>query len=229
MDAETGKPAVIPANSLLYVLVKMQAPDDPYEGDDSIDQSKRPLSKDIKTYAYNNCWTQWNPIDETFNTRVDFVTGIHSNIVRVALPYTVEDEAVINLRFVKAIEGTEEAFEKMKLKKDNAYKFHITLINQETGDIIQGILDSKTGLQINEIPIGTYLIKESDDIYFDFVDMTADSADGITFENTENDYLLTIDNAISEDITFEITVNNKIEPDRPYEDKKEKTNLFKLF
>lgn len=229
LDAETGKPAVIPANSLLYVLVKMQAPDDPYEGDDSIDQSKRPLSKDIKTYAYNNCWTQWNPIDETFNTRVDFVTGIHSNIVRVALPYTVEDEAVINLRFVKAIEGTEEAFEKMKLKKDNAYKFHITLINQETGDIIQGILDSKTGLQINEIPIGTYLIKESDDIYFDFVDMTADSADGITFENTENDYLLTIDNAISEDITFEITVNNKIEPDRPYEDKKEKTNLFKLF
>lgn len=226
LDAETGKPAVIPANSLLYVLVKMQAPADPYEGDDTIDQSKRPLSKDIKTYAYNNCWTQWNPIDETFNTKVDFVTGIHSNIVRVALPYTVEDEAVINLSFIKAIDGTEEAFDKMNLNKDDAYKFQITLTNQETGDIIQGILDSKTGLQIKEIPIGTYLIKESDDMYFDFVDMAADMVDGITFKNTENGYLLTIDNTISEDTTFEITVNNKIEPDRPYEDKKEKVNLF---
>ncbi len=226
LDADTNKPAVIPANSLLYVLVKLQAPVDPYEGDDTIDQSKRPLSKDIKTYAYNNCWTQWNPIDETFNTKVDFVTGIHSNIVRVALPYTVEDEALINLRFIKAIEGTDEAFDKMKLKKDNAYKFHITLTNQETGDIIQGILDSKTGLQIKEIPIGTYLIKESDDMYFDFVDMVADIVDGITFDNTDDGYILSIDNTISEDTTFEIIVNNKIEPDRPYEDKKERVNLF---
>lgn len=233
LDADTNKPAVIPANSLLYVLVKMQTPVDPYEGDDTIDQSKRPLSKDIKTYAYNNCWTQWNPIDETFNTKVDFVTGIHSNIVRVALPYTVEDDPIINLRFIKAIDGTAEAFEKMKLKKDNAYKFHITLANQETGDIIQGILDSKTGLLINEIPIGTYLIEESDDMYFDFVDMSialqdaaADMA-GITFENTDEGYILTIDSTISEDTTFEITVNNRIEPDRPYEDKKEKLNIFK--
>lgn len=229
LDAETGKPAVIPANSLLYVLVKMQAPADPYEGDDTIDQSKRPLSKDIKTYAYNNCWTQWNPIDETFNTKVDFVTGIHSNIVRVALPYTAEDDPIINLNFIKVIDGTEEAFEKLQLKKGDAYKFQITLTNQETGDIIQGILDSKTGLQIKEIPIGTYLITESDDMYFDFVDMTVDMVDAITFENTENGYLLTIDNTISEDTTFEITVNNKIEPDRPYEDKKEKINLFKFF
>ena len=111
----------------------------------------------------------------------------------------------------------------------NGYKFQITLTNQETGDIIQGILDSKTGLQIKEIPIGTYLITESDDMYFDFVDMTVDMVDAITFENTENGYLLTIDNTISEDTTFEITDNNKIEPDRPYEDKKVKINLFKLF
>lgn len=234
LDAETGKPSVIPANSLLYVLVKMQAPADPYEGDDTIDQSKRPLPKDIKTYAYNNCWTQWNPIDATFNTKVDFVTGIHSNIVRVALPYTIEDEAVINLSFIKAIDGTEEAFDKMNLNKDDAYKFQITLANQETGDIIKGILDSKTGLQIKEIPIGTYLIKESDDMYFDFVDMTADMVDGIILENTDDGYILSIDNTISEDTRangstaplFEITVNNKIEPDRPYEDKKEKLNLF---
>ena len=63
-------------------------------------------------------------------------------------------------------------------------------------------------------------------MYFDFVSMTANTTDGITFENIESGYLLTIDDTISEDTTIEITINNKIESDRPYEDKKEKSNLF---
>ena len=63
-------------------------------------------------------------------------------------------------------------------------------------------------------------------MYFDFVDMAADMVDGIILENTDDGYILSIDNTISEDTTFEITVNNKIEPDRPYEDKKERVNLF---
>ena len=36
-----------------------------------------------------------------------------------------------------------------------------------------------------------------------------------------------ISDTISVDTDFEITVNNRIEPDRPYEDKKEKLNIFK--
>lgn len=207
-DDETQK-AVLPANSQTYVLVKMKSPAD----------------ESITSLAYNGCRTQWNALDD-YDRPVDFITGINSNIVRVALPNSKEDDPIINLRFIKAIDGTEEAFEKMRLKKDNTYKFHITLTNQETGDIIQSILDSKTGLQINDVPIGTYVIEESDDMYFDFVSMTANTTDGITFENIESGYLLTIDDTISEDTTIEITINNKIESDRPYEDKKEKSNLF---
>lgn len=225
INAETGETAVIPDKSLVYVLVKMKAPDDPYINDNSVKEEDRPLPKDIRTYAYNNCWTQWNPIDE-FNQKIDFVTGINSNTVRVALPYTSEDVPIINLSFIKVIDGTDENFEKLQLKKDNTYRFQIVLTNQNTGDIIKGILDSKKGLIISDIPIGTYLITESDDMYFDFADMTFDTADGIIFEKTDGGYLLTIDEAISEDTTFEITVNNKIEPDRPYEDKKERVNLF---
>ena len=175
---------------------------------------KSPADESITSLAYNGCRTQWNALDD-YDRPVDFITGINSNIVRVALPNSKEDDPIINLRFIKAIDGTEEAFEKMRLKKDNTYKFHITLTNQETGDIIQSILDSKTGLQINDVPIGTYVIEESDDMYFDFVSMTANTTDGITFENIESGYLLTIDDTISEDTTIEITINNKIESDRP--------------
>ena len=37
-------------------------------------------------------------------------------------------------------------------------------------------------------------------MYFDFVDMAADMVDGITFENTDDGCLLTIDNTISENL-----------------------------
>lgn len=116
----------------------------------------------------------------------------------------------------------------MQLKKDDAYKFHITLTNKDTGDIIKGILDSKAGLTISDIPIGTYLITESDDMYFDFVDMKANNTDGVSLEKSDDGYILMISDTISVDTDFEITVNNRIEPDRPYEDKKEKVNLFKF-
>ncbi|NBI88160.1 hypothetical protein D3Z47_19010 [Lachnospiraceae bacterium] len=206
---ENGNSAILPSGSMTYVLVRM----------------KSPVDESITTLAYNGCRTEWNALDNN-DRPVDFVTGINSNIVKVALPNSKEDEPIINLSFVKSIDGNDEAFEKLQLKKDDTYRFQIILTNRETGAIIKGILDSKTGLQIKEIPIGTYLIKEPDDMYFDFVDMTADIVDGIIFENTEDGYLLTIDNTISEDTTFEIIVNNKIESDRPYEDKKERVNLF---
>ena len=134
---------------------------------------------------------------------------------------------VVNLHFVKDINEDNESFERMQLKKDDSYKFQVALTNQKTENIIQGILDSKNGLVINDIPIGTYVIEETDDMYFDFVDMEAlNSIEGISFEKIDNKYILTItDSAIKERI-LEIRVNNKIESDRPYEDKEEKENLF---
>ena len=65
-------PAVLPANSLTYVLIKMRAPTD----------------ESLKTLAYNNCWTEWNAIDDFGNT-IDFITGIKSNVVKVSLPNSV--------------------------------------------------------------------------------------------------------------------------------------------
>ncbi len=73
LDSE-GNPAVLPANSLTYVLIKMKSPAD----------------ENIKTLAYNGCWTEWNAIDSLTGNPVDFITGINSNIVKVALPKSVE-------------------------------------------------------------------------------------------------------------------------------------------
>ena len=70
LDAD-GNPAVIPANSLTYVLIKMKSPTD----------------ENITSLAYNGCRTQWQALDE-FSQPVDFITGINSNIVKLSLPNT---------------------------------------------------------------------------------------------------------------------------------------------
>lgn len=99
--------------------------------------------------------------------------------------------------------------------------------NIETGDIISVQIDNKNTVTVREVPIGTYVITEKDDMYFDFVSMeTLNSVEGITFEKVDSDYILTITENVSEEETLQIKVNNKIESDRPYEDKKERVNLF---
>ncbi len=71
---ENNNSAVLPANSLTYVLIRMKSPND----------------ENLKTLAYNGCWTEWNAIDSVTGRPVDFITGINSNIVKVALPNSVE-------------------------------------------------------------------------------------------------------------------------------------------
>jgi len=77
LDSE-GNPAVLPANSLTYVLIRMKSPNDEI----------------LKTLAYNGCWTEWNAIDSITGRPVDFITGINSNIVKVALPNSVEPQDI---------------------------------------------------------------------------------------------------------------------------------------
>ena len=99
--------------------------------------------------------------------------------------------------------------------------------NRETNDIISVSIDNQNVATVSEVPIGTYIITEKDDMYFDFVSMEAlNSVEGVTFEKVGNDYVLTITKDASEEGTLQIKVNNKIETDRPYEDKEEKENLF---
>ena len=141
---------------------------------------------------------------------------------------TYEGEDAVGLSFVKAIEGTDEAFEKLQLEKDALYRFQVSMKNRETNDIISVSIDNKNVATVSEVPIGTYIITEKDDMYFDFVSMEAlNSVEGVTFEKVGNDYVLTITKDASEEGTLQIKVNNKIETDRPYEDKEEKENLFK--
>ncbi len=75
--SEGGTPAVLSANSNTYVVIKMKSPD-----------------VDYKTFSYNGCWTEWNAIEPVTGRPVDFITGINSNIVKVALPTSVEPEDI---------------------------------------------------------------------------------------------------------------------------------------
>lgn len=215
LDSE-GNPAVLPANSLTYVVVNMKAPAD----------------ESITTLAYNGCWTQWNALDE-FGQPVDFITGINSNIVKVALPNSVDTESGFHIKFVKEILNqdnvlaTTDDFEKLNLSFDDSYDFMLKLTNTETSDIYNLVLNSKDGIIISNLPLGTYTISEDDDIYFDFVDMNILNAiDGVTFTNTDGVYTLSVTDSVESNSTIEIKIQNKLEPTRSYEDKDAEENLF---
>ena len=220
LDSE-GNPAILPANSLTYVLIKMKSPAD----------------ESIKTLARMDCRTQWNAIDE-FGRPVDFITGINSNVVKVALPNSVktDDMPSISLRFTKEINGTDSEFENMKLDKATQQTFMIRLTSltaNEDGSYNQvaALLRSDQELIISQIPVGTYLLEEIGDNYFNFIEFANNNdpeiiIEGVTFERTAQGYIITISEDLSETIEFNIKVTNEIEPERFYEDKDNKENLF---
>ena len=216
-----GNSAVIPSNSITYVLINMKAPSN--EG--------------LTTLARNNCWTEWNALDD-YGQPVDFITGINSNVVKVALPNSVktDDMPSISLRFAKEITGTEEAFKNMNLNKTNNQVFKIRLTSLTANDDgsynqITALLNSNQELVITQIPVGTYLLEELGDNYFDFVDFTDNNdpeiiIEGVTFERTDQGYIITVSENLAETVEFNIKVTNEIEDERFYEDKDNKENLF---
>ena len=216
-----GNPAVLPANSLTYVLIKMKSPAD----------------EDETRLARMDCWTQWNAIDE-FNQPVDFITGINSNVVKIALPNSVktDDMPSISLKFTKEIIGSETDFENMNLNNTDNHIFAIRLTSLTANDDgtynqVTGLLSSNTGLIISQIPIGTYLLEELGNNYFNFVDFTNNNnpeivIEGVTFEKTDQGYIITVSEDLTEDIEFNIKVTNEIESERFFEDKNNEENLF---
>lgn len=208
LNAE-GNPAKLPANSLTYVLIKMKSPAD----------------ENITSLAYNGCRTQWQALDD-YGRPVDFITGINSNIVKVSLPNSVEDKEV-NLSFNKIMDATNEDFEKLKLDKEETYNFFISLTNQETGEVINGLLDSKEGFRVNNIPTGTYIIEEQNDIWFSFVSMTLiEPIEGIDFKEENGTYIISIGASVESGATAEIEVTNKPDEERFYNNKYDIKNLF---
>ena len=198
---------------------------------------KSPNDESLTTLARMDCWTEWNAIDE-FGNAVDFITGINSNVVKVALPNSVktDDMPSISLKFTKEITGSETDFENMLLKKANEQIFMIRLTSLTANDDgtynqVTGMLSSNTGLIISQIPIGTYLLEELGDNYFNFVDFTNNNdseiiIEGVTFEQTDQGYIIIVSETLTETIEFNIKVTNEIEDERFFEDKDNKENLF---
>ena len=215
-----GNPAVLKANNMSYVIIKMKAP-----------------VTEETSYARMNCWSQWNAIDE-FDRPVYDITGINSNIVRVALPSTILNTELhtISLKFIKEINGTDAEFENMKLDKADTQTFMIRLTSLTANDDgsynqVTALLKSNQELIISQVPAGTYLLEELGDNYFDFVEFTENNGEdivieGVTFERTNQGYIITVSEDLTEAIEFNIKVTNEIEDERFYEDKDNKENLF---
>lgn len=207
LDGE-GNPAILPANSLTYVLIKMKSPAD----------------ESITSLAYNGCWTQWNALDE-FDRPVDFVTGINSNIVKVALPNSHE-VLPINLRFNKTVEGN---FDRPLLDSEANWQFVLTLKNTGTGESISGIVSSKNSLDLNGILPGEYIIIEEKTNWFDFKSLELlSSIEGITLKNENNSFILTIseNTDVGENAFIEFNLTNKTKDERYYDSIMDVRNYF---
>ena len=215
----SGKAAIIPAQSLTYVLVNM----------------KSPSNDKITTLAYHNCKTEWNAIASNGQI-IDGIIGINSNIVKVALPNSIKDDSLptLTLHFTKEIQGQQSDYNNLNIKDSPDFKLElISLTPDEAGNYykITGLININKSLTITQIPIGTYLIKEYDDNYFDFVNMLSNNdseiiIEGVTLNHTNNGYVLTIDEALQETVEFNIKVVNELESERFYEDVKTQDNLF---
>ena len=198
---------------------------------------KSPADESLTTLARMDCWTQWNALDD-YDRPVDFITGINSNVVKVALPNSdkTDDMPSISLKFIKEIQGETSDFENLKLNKTDEHIFMIrltSLIANDDGSYNQvtGLLSSTQGLVITQIPIGTYLLEELGDNYFDFVEFTnnndpENTIEDVTFEKTDQGYIITVSEDLSQIVEFNIKVTNKIEDERFYEEKHNKENLF---
>ena len=135
LNSETGKPAIFPSNSLVYIEVLMKAPTE-----------DKGLNGNKLLYAYNSCFTQWNAIDE-FSQTVDFITGINSNIVKVHFPYSLEEITVL-----KVWEFSED-YLKFNLRNTLGYQApyeKIEILNIEGTSILETIeYNGQTGLIVS--------------------------------------------------------------------------------
>ena len=125
----------------------------------------------------------------------------------------------------------------MQLDPNGEYQFKISLVKQEENkdgshDVINGVVSNKRGIVIKDLSYGTWLIQESDDTYFDLVEIISmDNPEittpGVTFEKTDAGYILTIDENIDSATEYSLKVINEIEHERFYEDKDSEVNIFK--
>ena len=133
----------------------------------------------------------------------------------------------IKVIFKKTINGTREAYDNLKLDPNGEYEFQMNLVNSNYK--VHGIVSNKEDLVIMELPVGSYIVTESRDPYFDFVSMQAlNSVAGVTFTQENGNYILNVTEDIMGDEVITIQVTNEILPDAYYNSKDEKINLFEI-
>ena len=175
LDSE-GNPAVLPANSLTYVLISMKSP-----------------NEDYITYAYNGCWTEWNAIDPITERPVDFITGINSNIVKVALPRSrdVED---IQLTLTKEWKDGSNAYN----TRPNEVKFNL-ISNGDTSNANE-VTITGTGNEWSVNVQAPELDNLGNEIEYSVTENPINTSEGYKYISTVNG--LTITNTLYKDITL---------------------------
>lgn len=185
LDLE-GNPAILPENSLTYVLIHLKAPDD----------------EDLITLAYGACWTEWNAIDE-FGNPVDYITGIHSNTVKVST------NSYFNLKVNKVWDDFDNVFDfrpesiNIVLCKNGEEVDRKQLTNENTEIVFEGLL-------LDDLE--SYTVREEvDDKTKEFYDML----DPIK----EDDDRYTITNKLKQELLINISGNKSwigdVESERP--------------
>ena len=147
--------------------------------------------------------------------------------------------------------ATQEDFDKVNLDFDNIYKFPITLKELKrtvtnTGTSLVESYNGYTGKTINEIVtnkrdlifslgnkgFGKYEISESINQYFDFIGIEKlndeMNSNGATFTKENGKYYITLSGITGQFEQISVKVTNQIKPDRPYNNRDEKENLFSM-
>lgn len=145
--------------------------------------------------------------------------------------------------------ATQEDFDKVNLDFDNIYKFPITLKELKrtvtntgtllvesygtyTGKTINGIVTNRDDLIFNlgNKGYGKYEISEAINQYFDLIGIEKlndeMNSEGATFTKENGKYYITLSGITGQYEQISVKVTNQIKPDRPYNDRNEKTNLF---
>ncbi len=180
---ENGKNATIPANSLTYVVIEM----------------KSPSNENIATLAYNNCWTEWNAIDATTNQKIDFITGINSNITKVYLPSS-KTTTDINISLEKKWEDNNDSLKlrpstiKYKLISNENYNDYveITLTKRDTDLNNQNIWK-------RDIELPKY-DEDGKEISYTIIEDTIQLDNNYKYVPSQDEYLIT--NTLSKELTI---------------------------
>ena len=162
-------------------------------------------------------------------TRGDSVFGV-LNSDKIINVYYDNKPPTVTLNFTKELWGTDSQFENLKIDRTKEQIFKIKLTEQTTNYQVCGLLSSTQGLTITQLPIGTYLIEELNDNYFDLISFLENNSEVISeyifLEQTSQGYVLRISENLISDEEFNIKVINATEQFSPYEDKETKENIF---